>query len=510
MDNKLAKARASQTLTFVDHTMMGNNNMPRAISGLFTGETDYYKYHDLIKVVRKFYKSDPIAGTVINRMADMSITIVRNRKKTKSNSDVVDETTMAYYDALVKELRPVFKAIALEYILHGMAVPEYTLERIRGDELSEKLGRKRYSVPKQIWIRNPDNLELKRRSMGMGRQVFIKIPKEDIELILGKGKRSDGTEDIEAYQFLISNFPDYVAAVNSGKTKFLLEDARPIFRKLTSFEDYPTPFLTNALGALQHKEYLKKMDRSIASRAIEAIRLIKTGDKDYPADDDDIAATELQVTQNSSSGERVFNLFTNHTVTIGWVFPPLEALLNEQKYAEPNADIFLGLGFPRILTVGETLRSNSSDASIASLGPKSTLDDLRDAILAWLEDLYKELADKNGFTRYPEPYFSPITTADYTALVQYAIQALSAGAISKDDVAQLYGTDFDTVADQIETEIERNVPSPSEQMMKKQQDFQAQQTEKGQKFAMEQTDKNQKFEQKNAKNDEKKTTDNSK
>lgn len=501
---KIGKAQAAQTYTLMDSNTIGNNIGRKVVPGYYDPSTPQKKsYHDQIKIIRWFYENDPIAGTVVNRMADMAITTVRNRKKTKRNADQVPEEIMAYFDALVVQLRPFLKLAALEFLVHGMAVPDYTFQRLRGDKIAEKLGRKRYTTIDQIWVRNPEHLLLKKRPTGMDRQVLLKVPPEDIAFIQNKGTRTDGTEDKEAYQYLVENFPEYVRAVQNGKNVFPLDNVRAILRKITSYNEYPTPFLNNALTALQHKAYLKTMDRSIASRAIEAIRLVKTGDKDFPADDDDIAATKSMVEQNSSTGERIFNLFTNHTVTIDWIFPPLEALLNEQKYAEPNADIFLGLGFPRILTVGETLRSNASDSKIASLGPKSTLDDLRDALTAWLVKLYEELSEKNNFPRVPEPYFAPIATTDYTALVQFAIQALEAGAISKDTVSQLYGSDYETEAGQIETEQEMGVLSPSELAVEKQQEFQVQQTERNQEFTREQTDKNQEFVEKQSKQDAK-------
>jgi len=497
--NRLGKAQSAQTYTLMDsNNTIGNNIGRKIVSGYYDPSTPQKRsYHDQIKIIRWFYENDPIAGTVVNRMADMSITTVRNRKKTKGNLDQVPEDIQAYFDALVVQLRPFLKLAALEFLVHGMAVPDYTFQRLRGDKIAEKLGRKRYITIDQIWVRNPEHLLLKKRPTGMERQVLLKTPNDDIAFIQNKGTRVDGTEDKAAYQYLLENFPEYVRAIQKGITIFPLDNVRPILRKLTSYNEYPTPFLTNALTALQHKAYLKAMDRSIASRAIEAIRHIKTGDKDFPADDDDINATKAMVEQNSSSGERIFNFFTNHTVTIEWIFPPLDALLNEAKYAEPNADIFLGLGFPRILTVGETLRSNASDSKIASLGPKATLDDLRDALTAWLVRLYEELAEKNNFLRVPEPYFAPIATSDYTALVQFAIQALEAGAISKDTVSQLYGSDYETEAGQIETEIEMGVPSPAELQRQQEQEFQVEQTERNQAFQKEQTQNNQEFLSKN-------------
>jgi hypothetical protein len=439
-------------------------------------------YHETLPLVRWFYENDPVAGTVVNRMAEMSVTVLRNRKKTKKNLEEVTPEVLAFFDALNEQLKPFFKIMALEYLLHGMALPQYTTARLRGDKIAEKLGRKRYTTLEKIWVRNPDHIELKRRPTGMDRQVFYKVPQDEIVFIQNKGVRSDGTEDREAYEYLVENFPDYVKDVQKGKTKFPLDDVRPIYRKQNSYDEYPIPFLQNALKSLQHKEYLKSMDRSIASRAIEAIRHVRVGDKDFPADDDDITAVENMVTTNSSAGERIFNLFTNHTVEIEWVFPPLDALLNEAKYAEPNSDIFLGLGFPRILTVGETAKSNAADNKIASLGPKATLEDLRDAIIAWLKELYLELAEINNFDRVPEPYFAPIATTDMTALIQFAIEALTAGAISKDTVSQLYGSDYETEAGQILTEQEMGVLSPGELATQKEQEFQLETKEKDQEF----------------------------
>jgi hypothetical protein len=430
------------------------------ISGYYNPSVKLFDYHELIKVCRWFYTFDPIAGTVIERMADMSVTEIRNRRKGKRNTAPVDDTTLAYYNAIAKRIRPLIKAIALEYFIHGLAVPDYTFERVRGDLLSGHLGRRRVWAPAKAWVRNPENIVLERKPAGLDRAIFLKIPSQDISFVKNKGYYEDGNYDPETYQKLLREFPEYVRAIESGKTTILLENVRPILRKITSYNEYPSPFLTKAIKALQHKEAIKQMDRSIANRAIEALRHVKVGDKDFPADDDDITSARAALEQNSSSSERVYNLITPHTYDIQWILPPLEALLSPVKYDEPNADIFLGLGFPRILTVGETLRSNSSDSKIASLGPRATLEDLRDSLVTWLEGLYQELAELNGFTRIPEPYLTPIQTMDYTALVQFAVNAMIAGGISKNDLAQLYGTDYDTVQSQLEIEQSGITPTP--------------------------------------------------
>lgn len=476
--NKLAKARAGVSGTNYNNNHFSNDavyNMPSSFT--IPGLAVTNDYHRIIKIIRKFYKFDSIAGPVIDRMADMAMTKLKNRKNVPRNAGKVEDTVMAYYDAVAEKLTPVLRTFALEYLLHGMVVSGYTFEKIRGNLLSEKLGRTRYTFPKNVWVRNPDNIELKRKDTGIDRAVYIRVPEDHINAI--KTEYISNNIVNPAYQYMVDNYPDYyIEAVKAGEKKVQLTDVRMIARKLNSYDPYPKPYLSNAVSALQHRESLKAMDRAIINRAIEAIRLIKVGDKDFPAIDEDLIEIEKLVNSHNSNGERVFNLITGHTTTIEWVIPPLEALLNEAKYVEATADIFLGLGFPRIFISGETLRSNSSDASIASMGPKSTLEDMRTAIIEWIRELYRELAEINGFTRIPEPYFMPVAIVDYTALVQFARDAYKSAAISRDTYAQLWGSDYDTESEQIASEREDDIASEDMLLKQQEQEFQMEMKDK--------------------------------
>jgi hypothetical protein len=446
MDKPLAKA----TSAYMPSPFLVNNQF---VAGYYDptmlpfDNSKKYTYHEIIKFCRYFYEQDTIAGTVVDRMVDMAITKLRNRKD-KDNPEAYVE----FYDAVADYIQPYLKVVALDYILHGMAVPEVTYGVIMGNRVDPTLGRKRVFFPNSFWVRNPENIILRKKLIGMERSVFVKVPKEDIDFIMNKGNRTDGAVDTEAYNELVREFPSYVKAIQKGVTIFPLPNARPIYRRLRSYEDYPKPYLQNALFALQHKYYLKIMDRSIAARASELLRHVRIGSDKFPATDDDIKSTETVLATAAVTGDRVFNFFTNHTIEVSWITPPLEALLNEAKYVEPNADIFLALGFPRILAVGETLRSNASDNKTASLGPVSTLNELREAILLWVEGFYKEIAVKNDFPWHPKPSFSPIALQDITALTQLAIQAQQIGAISKDTIASLYGTTYEDEQEKIDTE----------------------------------------------------------
>lgn len=423
--------------------------IPKTVAGLVLSRNslDELSYHELIELCRYFYKYDPIAGTVINRMSAMSVTLLRNRWKDHTDAEKI------FWDKVAEKIRAFYKTVAIEYFVHGMVIPEYNLTPIMGKKFDQSLGRKRLWFPTELWTRNVDNIIVKKKPAAQSRSIFIKIPQEDIDFVLGKGVWADGTEDKAAYQELIRDFPDYVAAINNSQTYFALPEVNPFMRHLVSYDDYPTPFLRNALQALKHKEDLKKMDRTIANRAINALRHVKIGSDEFPADTDDIAAAQTILAGADAAGDMVSNLYTNHTWEIDWILPPLDVLINDAKYSEPNSDIFLAMGFPRVLTVGETAKSNSSDSKIALLGPISTLSELRDVLTEWAVWLYAIIGEQNDMIP-PDPYLTPIPLQDITSLIQFSISARTEKAISRDTIAQLYGTTFEDEALKMKEEEE--------------------------------------------------------
>jgi hypothetical protein len=134
------------------------------------------------------------------------------------------------------------------------------------------------------------------------------------------------------------------------------------------------------------------------------------------------------------------------------VYPPLDALMSDVKYNEPNNDVFLAMGFSRVLLVGEAFRSNSGQSLTTTLGPIATLNEMRDRMIEWVRALYVRLADINGFKNIPEPKFAPIVAADTVALVQFALEAGKMGVLSKNTIAQMFSSDFETESQQITAE----------------------------------------------------------
>lgn len=402
---------------------------------------------------RYFYRRDPFASTVINRMSEMTAGKLQNRK------DHCTDEEYYYFNAVAERLEQLIRDAALEYFISGMAIPDYYTTRVMGKKLHSKLGRTRYVVPDPIWIRNTDNIELKRKPIGADRMVYLKIPESERAFILSGGTWLDGTVDTELYKTIVRQFPEYVQSIKNGATRIPMPQITPILRKPLPTADYPQPFLTATLDSLKHKLKIKEMDYTIASRAIEAVLLIKAGSDEFPVTEDDPTLVDLENQMNArstSAGKQiVYKLFTNHTIQMEWIFPPFESLLSADKYLAVDADIFMGMGFSRVLLIGETLRSNASTGDTVILGPLATLQEARDVILAWIRKLYRELADANGFENIPEPYLPPLTMADIKTLLQYASNALKDGAISLNTYAQMFGANFNN--EQLQRDFEESI-----------------------------------------------------
>lgn len=200
------------------------------------------------------------------------------------------------------------------------------------------------------------------------------------------------------------------------------------------------------------------MDYSLAARVIEAIQLFKLGDKDFPVTEDDESQFDYikqQMMWRNSNGrdvERVFQLFSNHTLNIEWIVPPVDALLNETKYKDVNQDIIFALGFPRILITGESERTGSSDPEFAMMSPLKTMDNFRDKIIAVLGRIVNEVAMRNNLKSSPIVRFTPINLQAFRDYISALKDLYDSGNLSRKSYADYLGYSWDDEIGQREVE----------------------------------------------------------
>lgn len=443
----------------IDSTSIAVNNIwsNNVLPDKMEISNDYYKQ---VAMCRFFYSRDPIVSGAINKQVELAFNGYKPKRRKCSDEE------FAVYSAINDTILDSLKGMALEFLTSGLIVPEIGWKRVTGGELGLKNRRNRsYYVPDYIWLRAPENLVLKPSPIPTKVRLFVKVSSEDVTFIRSKGVYSDGTKDTELYDQIVRDYPEYVQMILDGKTEIPLNDHFVIRRKVVSTGLFPTPYLLPALESLVHKRNLKKMDYSIASRVISAIQLVQLGDKDFPLTEDDSDAMEdlkKQMTWRTtqSNMERVFQLFGNHTLKISWVYPDTAALLDDTKYISVNEDILHALGIPKIITVGETGRSATSQAEFALLPPAEVLKSLRNDLAPFVKELYKQIQERNHFTEVPAVGFAPIKLYDPEKISKVGETLFNNGALSPQTWDEISGFD-------IEYENEQELRKAAEEITKK-------------------------------------------
>lgn len=413
----------------------------------FSPKRTLYEYRSEVAENRKFFL-DSVANAIISRIIDVAATPIYNRKNNTT------EEEFAYFNLIAKRASDILKEALLEYLLSGLSVPDYILERVVGNRIHPEFGRKRIYTPPAFFVRDPMTLIIERHPFLNERILYVELPKEEIDLVKNKGVYENGVLNPQPYEIYATNFPQYVALIERGITRIMLQDRSYMFRQPTSYDPYPRPYLTPAIPSLKHKAMLKQMDYQTAKRAQEAILHVKAGNDTYPVEEGDNTLEQIAEQIRNRPNVSVYRLYTNHTVELKWVYPPLDALLSKDKYEEPNADIFLSLGFSRALLVGESFRSNSGNLSITNLGPLAIIQDTRAAFIQWLSSTYQRLASVNGFDNVAVPKFVPIRTSDFIALINMALAAVNQQILSKETVAAMFGSVYNEEFLQINEEFE--------------------------------------------------------
>jgi hypothetical protein len=407
--------------------------------------TDLAQFDSIVKDCRFYYRRDPIASTVVNKMVEIGITTIIFDKGKLSDNE------FRIFTGLKDKLNEFMELCALEYLLSGLVVPEVKYTQAKKEDLMD-LGIKKYetlTVPVSMWLRDPTTIKIEDTILSDEPSYFVVLPDNMVFFIQNKGVYPDGNKDPDLYNKLITYYPEFVAQVLAGNKEVLLENDKIVRRKVITGSPYPTPYLYPALEALRHKRNIRRMDYSIASRAIEAIQLIQLGNDLYPVVEgeegvfDDIRE---QMSYRNTSGknmERIFQLFANHTLQINWIYPDMSALLNERKYMEVNQDIFFGLGFPRILTTGETERTQTSNSEFATLSPEKSMINMQNQMLKILKKITKEISIYNGFKDIPKVRFDKInlhSMADFISMMNAMRQA---NTISDSSYADAFGYNYE-------------------------------------------------------------------
>lgn len=449
---KLLKLSTASFLTPLS-TTTENPWSPNEYDKLEIGDKDTFR--EIVEDCRFFYKKDPIAGTTIDKLVEIGINEIKFHKNGLSDNEI------KVFEGIKPKLREFAESMALEFLLSGLVIPEinYTLVNKTYFQSYEV---KRYDhliLPTSMWLRDPATIRINTPLLGDKPSYFMEVPEEMVYFIRHNGVYPDGTKDESLFMDLSTNFPNFVSKIKNGERFILLENDLIIRRKHITDSPYPVPYLLRALEGMKHKRNLRRMDYAIASRVIGAIQLFKLGSDSFPVTEEDgdeqFNSIKNQMYYRDTGGkdiERIFQLFANHTLNIEWVFPPTEALLDDAKYKDINQDIIYALGFPRILIVGESEKSNTSEAEFALKSPQSMMENFREKIIQVIREICSEISKKNGFKSEPIVLFEPLNLVAFGEFIRGLSDLYATGNLSRTSYADYFGYNFLDEIDQKEKE----------------------------------------------------------
>lgn len=421
-----------------------------------TTTANYDDFKRCVDNCRFFYKTEPLVSTVIDKLVEIGINDLVFAKNKLSDNE------FRVFESIKPKLVEFADQMATEFLLSGLVVPEIGYGRVDKDFLFA-LGVKKYPsliLPDSMFVRDPTTIKIKTTFISDKPSYFVKVPTDVVSFIKGKGTYPDGKKDVALYEIMVTQYPEFVKAILAGETEFLLENQTVLRRKYTSDNPYPIPYAQSALEALHHKRKMRRMDYSIMDKVISAIMHVKIGDKDFPITQseedaeyvDSIAAQLKMRGKNEQVLERIFQLITNHTVQIEWIFPDTEALLNVDKYNDINQEILFGLGFPRVLITGEAQKSGTSDSEIATLSPLKTAEGFRRKIIEVIKDICIEISKRNHFTSVPTVAFKTINLHKFQNFLEALRFAYESSGVSRTSIDRELGFEFSTEIDLLEEE----------------------------------------------------------
>jgi len=396
-------------------------------------------------------------STVLNKIVEIGINdLVFDRNGLSINE-------FRIFTNIKEKLLEFAENCALEYLISGLVVPEIKYTPTTKEELKD-LGIKKYDsliLPEVMWLRDPETIKINDPMILDEPSYYVEIPGDLHFFIIHEGQYPDNTKDLDLYEKLLTLYPVFVEQVRAGVKYIPLENKLIIRRKVLSNTCYPLPYLFPSLEALKHKRNLRRMDYSLASRVITAIQLFKLGSDEFPVTESEEDQSQFnfirdQMSWRNTAGqntERIFQLFANHTLNIEWIMPDVQALLNEKKYSEVNQDIFFSLGFPKILTTGETERSGASDPEFATISPVKTMENLRTKILFILRGIVKEIARSNNLKTFPGTRFKPINLHSFSNFVEGMTSLYQTGNISRTSYTEAFGYNLE---EELKTKSEEN------------------------------------------------------
>lgn len=333
--------------------------------------------HERIKMCRLICILEPVVGTVVDILVDISY---NGFKIDTTGDDKIDEFYREFNESV--DMDSVINWIFQEYYYSG----DVTVYKDLDDT----------GIPVGYTVLNPLCVRIE-GSLLFNNEIITLDLQEELDRI--RALPSDLREKV------LKSFPSELRKYLTGNTlfpgRYVLppEKVSRITRKKQPYERYATPMLTRLIFPVLFKHKLRLMDLSTIEGVINQLMVVTVGDKDHPPTDE----TLKQVASLFLTPKKSFTVFWDWTLKVNVVTPNAIETLYQNKYEQVNDDISKGLGVPRSIIDGTGANYATAFVGVQMLIERASREIM--AVKKWLEREYKEIARIKGFKTYPRVRF---------------------------------------------------------------------------------------------------------
>lgn len=384
-------------------------------------------FHELVPIMREYYETDGLFGTVIDILVQFSIddTIqnVTDDQRVKDFFDAVVETS---------NLRSALRWAILEYYLVSNVWP------YRNTPKARMRGRNGVEVPVYEWtVLNPDYVEVTGSLLFNRSKVTVK-PNEDLREMVNELDRRDLS------RFLPTRF---INLIKRGDNIPLEEDqVYHIARNKQPYQRYAPVQFRRLIRPLRIKEKYMQMDLATANGIINQIIVFKLGNDQNPVTSDEPLRKFSALLDNPG---RAYRLVWNHALSVDWIRSDPSAL-DPKKYEYIDKELMYGFATPSSL-LGAKDTSYSKDV-VAIKGLVERLKWGREDLEHWLEREYRIIAEENHLPTWPKPKLGIINLEEERTFKQIMMSLYDRGIISAQTVLDNSGFEFITEVERLRLE----------------------------------------------------------
>lgn len=431
--------------------------------------TDYYAK---VKKAWTIYNIDSLIGMLVDRTVEFAINGMEWQVEDPKEAEIW-KSWARKINRTVPNCMPGLDMVGTWIVKHlqvsGIAHMHWVWDSM---ELGDK--KQKYDFPTMMVAENPLSVTISRTSEMDSEKILLKKAQND------KEQKKEGSQPAASPTMKKGDSGVVeVPAMGFGKKEEMfsikwnyshgdLTTIQSASTENTGQAMYPEPPVIKLTPQAAKRQMLEAADMAILDGVQNYLLVWSIGNKEHPAipDKKDASGAVLKkgtvtMVKEILQGDgnfRVAEVFIPDYVKLDIKVPPMDVLLNIEKYAQPIIEIMNAFGI--FVSVGG---SNDRYLEINVANFEERVDNIRKRyVKRFLETLASYIVERNGFKSVPKLSFAPINTKSDN-FISNLLEMLKLGKLSSQTMHEFNGIDHETETHRIKSEIESGLKDTMDQ-----------------------------------------------